>query len=271
MTFDAREKSLAGGQPLRLYEFQRGLIRFRYTNADRAIEFETQTFDPVAIGDDGIRQTGEPNADALTVNCPHDLPVATLFRGAPPADEVAVIIRDLHFGEAEAHIAFIGSIDGVRFPSPGRADISCQSLAASMRRPGLRLTYERGCPLSLYDHNCRVNRDLFAVPATILSMTGLTITAAAFAAFADDYFPGGYIEWSIGSGETDRRGVENQATDTLTLLGGTDGLAAGMSVTAYPGCPRTAVICDSRFNNILNYGGFPHLPGKSPFDGDPVF
>lgn len=271
MTFDARETSIQAGQPLRLYEFQRGLIRFRYTNADRAIEFETQTFDPVAISDDGIRQTGEPNADALLIVCPHDLAVAQLFRGAPPAAEIAVIIRDLHFGESEAAIAFLGSIDGVSFPTPGRAEISCQSLAASMRRPGLRLTWERGCPHSLYDHNCRVNRDLFAVPATIQSMTGSTITSGAFDAFADDYFPGGYVEWSIGLGETDRRGVERQVDDTLTLLGGTDGLAVGMEVTGYPGCPRTIAICDSRFDNVPNYGGFPHLPGKSPFDGDPIF
>jgi hypothetical protein len=44
-----------------------------------------------------------------------------------------------------------------------------------------------------------------------------------------------------------------------------------MIVAAYPGCPRTIAVCDARFANHLRYGGVPHLPGKSPFDGDPVF
>ncbi len=271
MTFAARETSLASGQPIRLYEFQRGLIRFRYTNADRAIEFQTQTFDPVAIRDNGIGQGGEPNEEILVITGPHDLAVARLFRGVPPADEVAIIVRDTHFGETEAPIRFIGGIEGVNWPTESQCEIRCQSLGASMLRPGLRLGWERGCPHSLYDHNCNVNRDLFETTATIQSMDGLTISSGAFDAFANDYFPGGYVEWSIGLGETDRRGIIAQADETLTLLGGTQGLEVGMEVTAYPGCPRTAAICNSRFNNLPNYGGFPHIPGKSPFDGDPVF
>lgn len=271
MTFASRETSLATGQPVRLYEFQRGIFRWRYTDADRAMEYLTQTYEPIAISDDGVRQSGEAGSDDLAITVPHDLPVARLFRGAPPASEIGIVVRDTHFGETDTLIRYNGSVIGARFPAPGQAVLTCQSLSASMRRSGLRLAWERGCTHSLYDHNCRVVRETFAVPTTIATLTGTTITSAAFDAFSDGYFAGGYVEWSIGSGETDRRGIEAHVGGVLTLLGGTDGLQVAMGVTAYPGCPRTIDICNSRFNNVVNYGGIPHLPGKSPFDGTPVF
>ena len=67
-----------------------------------------------------------------------------------------------------------------------------------------------------------------------------------------------------------RRGIESQNGNNFQVLGSTDGLEVGTAVTLYPGCPRNTTAC-KLFNNLPNYGGFPHLPGKSPFDGSPVF
>ncbi|EAP1220395.1 phage tail protein, partial [Salmonella enterica] len=30
-------------------------------------------------------------------------------------------------------------------------------------------------------------------------------------------------------------------------------------------CDRTIATCDNKFANHLNYGGQPHMPGKSPY------
>ncbi len=268
MSFSARETSLAAGRPIRLYEFQRGLIRWRYTNADRPVDYQSQAFEPINISDDGIRQAGDSGTDALKIVVPYNFPVARLYRSMPPASSIEVIVRDTHAGEIAADIRFMGSIQNVGHPSPERAEITCQSLQASMENPGLRVGWERGCPYSVYDHNCGVSP---SVDATLSLVSALTVESGSFAASADGYFAGGYVQWSIGLGEYDRRGIERHVGQALTLLGGADGLQAGRAVTAFPGCPRTISICNSRFNNRLRYGGIPHLPGKSVFDGNPVF
>jgi hypothetical protein len=36
-------------------------------------------------------------------------------------------------------------------------------------------------------------------------------------------------------------------------------------VTLYPGCDRSLAMCDERFNNAVNHGGFPWLPNSNPF------
>lgn len=271
MTFDAREKSLSGGQPLRLYEFQRGLQRWRYVRGDRPFVLLSDTFEPIAITDDGIRQTGDASADALKITVPYDNPVARLYRGIPPAGVVDVIVRDAHYGKTQAAIRFMGSVQSVKGPSPERKEITCQSLAASLDNPGLRIGYERGCPYSLFDHNCTLDPTPFAVAATLSLVTGLSVEAAAFDAHPDGYFSGGRLKWQVAAGVFDERGIESHVGEVLTLLGGTDGLQVGRSVTAYPGDDRTLQMCHERFNNKDNYGGFKHMPGKSPFDGNPVF
>ena len=271
MRFDQRERSLSDGQPIRLYQFSRGTLRWLYCSADRDIPYQNQLFKAVAISDDGIRQTGEPSADALNITAPWNLDVAQQYRGMPPSSETTLTIIDQHYGAPDAIVSWVGSISGVKWPAPDRCDIICQSLTASFDRPGLNLTFERGCPHSLFDRNCRVNRDLYKTLTIVQSATGAVISSGAFASFPDDYFSGGFVEWHSVSGDIERRGVEKHTGSDLTLLGGTDGIALGHSVTAFPGCTQVMAVCDSRFHNSDNYGGIRHLPGKSPFQGDPIF
>lgn len=272
MSFAALEKSIADGAPVRLYLFELGgNQRWAYCTADRAVSLLGITYQPAAISDDGIRMTGEASADTLRITAPVDLAVAVPWRTVPPSDEVFVTIRDTHHGlgstAADSDVVWVGAISGVRWPQDDRCELSCETLFASMRRPGLKLTYQRSCPHSVYDAECRVSRVLHAQTATITSLDGAAIVHNAAGAGT---YAGGFIEWQL-NGRTERRGIDTEAGQKLTLLGGTAGLAVGGNVTLYPGCDGTSTMCQGRFANMPNYGGFRHMPGKSPFDGDPVF
>ncbi len=272
MSFDTQEKSIADGKPVRLYLFELGgNQRWSFCTADRAITLLGITYRPMAISDDGIRMTGEASADTLKVIAPADLAVAALWRSVPPSDEVFLTIRDTHHGlgstAADADVCWVGSIAGVRWPQDDRCEVICESLSSSMRRPGLRLTYQRGCPHSVYDVECRASRVLHAVQAAITGLDGASIQHNAA---GSGVYAGGFIEWQ-SNGRTERRGIDIEAGQKLTLLGGTAGLAVGGLLTLYPGCDGSSTVCNGRFNNMPNYGGFRHMPGKSPFDGDPVF
>jgi uncharacterized phage protein (TIGR02218 family) len=275
MTFDTRERSVATGRPLRLYEFQRGTKRWFYGSADRDLTLQTRLWRSTAISDDGVRLTGETTADVLKVTAPGTLEVAQLYRAAPPSADVGLTVRDFHEGEADlasnVRVVWVGSISGVRFPQPDRCEITCESLSASMDRPGLRLTWERTCPHTLFDRNCGKNRDLYAVSAQVQTLTGAAISSGTFAGFPNGYFSGGLVEWSVGDGEIDRRCIEYHFGSEVFLLGGTQGLVGGMDLKAFPGCRQTDTYCDGTFDNLANFGGVKHLPGKSPFDGTPVF
>lgn len=270
MTFDTRERSRDDGKPIRLYEFQHGVTSWRYCTADRTITTGAQKWLSLfgGISDEGIRQSGDPTTDSLTIPAPADLPIVRLFRSLPPTTEVAVTVRDMHYGDTEQRVSWVGSVAQINREGVDRVEIICESLVASMSRGGLAISYERGCPYATYDHNCRVNRDLFRTDDTLTLVTGATVEATAFATKPDRWFAGGYIEWQSAPGVIERRFIKAHAGVALTLLGGTPGLAAGTGVSAYAGDDRTAATCRDKFANLDNFGGFTSLPGKSPFDGD---
>ena len=89
MSFDDFDTSISSGQSARLYQFDRSAtVVWRYTSADRALQFDGHEWLPLPISDDGIRLTGEASADTMKVTLPGSEPVAQLFRGAPPSEEI---------------------------------------------------------------------------------------------------------------------------------------------------------------------------------------
>lgn len=271
MTFESRELSLSDGKPVRLYEFERGLNTWRYCSGDRDQIILGQAWTRLQISDGGVRQSDDPDADMMTVELPADVPIVQLYRGTPPGGELKLTVYTMHAGESDVETVWTGTVYDVRRRGLDRAEVVGGTLDNSMGATGLRLGWQRPCPHATYDHWCRANRDDFRTDTVVLSHTGLKITSTAFAAFVDGWFKGGFIEWESIPGVTDRRFVLDHVGAELSLLGGTFGLADGTPIKAFAGDDKTWETCGSKFNNRDNYGGFPALTGKSPFDGNPVF
>lgn len=271
MSFEANEIGIATGKPIRLYLFERGQLKWRYCDADRDIEYDGATWLNQPISADGFRQSGEPSADAVKIRAPADLAVAAQYRIVAPSAEIALTVIDLHYGDILGRVRWVGSMSDVSWLGQHVCEITCQSLSASMERTGLRLSYCVLCPHTLYDRNCGVGMNAFKLDVTVQSLETETVTATGLASYANDYFSGGFIEWNIGSGELERRGINTHTGSTLLLLGLSVGITAGMVISVFPGCRFTPADCNDKFSNIENYGGIIHLPGVSPFDGNPIY
>ncbi len=272
MSFQNFETSLQNGQPIRLYQFQRGSMKWGYTSANQNITHQTVVFRSVegGISDDGIRQTENTSSDMLTLTVPQSLDVAQMYRVVAPGQTIDVTVFDLHYGDDGFLVSWMGFIVGVRFKDQISAAIQCKNLSASLERTGLRKAWGRLCQHQLYSEACQVPRNSFKAVANIDRLDGVNIGFAPAAGKANGYYAGGYIEWTSQYG-LEQRGIESHTGDLLTIYGGTSGLSMGQEITAYAGCDRLFETCINKFNNAPNNGGSPHMPGKSPFDGTPVF
>jgi uncharacterized phage protein (TIGR02218 family) len=261
------------GRPVCLYEFVWGETTYRYTSADRVIPYGGEDYAPIAISDSGFTQG--VTAQDFTVTLPRSNPIVELFRQTPPSSSITLICRRFHKDDPdeEAVVYWSGTVANVRGKDAISAEIIGTPLSSTMRRTGLRLCWERGCPHALYDGGCKVNKNLFKTVTTITAKTGTSVTVGSLGAFGASRYSGGFIEWeATDEGTLDRRGIESSGGgNALNLLGTTDRLEIGMAVNVYLGCDLTAATCQSVFNNLPNHGGFHFLPGKSPFDGNPVF
>jgi uncharacterized phage protein (TIGR02218 family) len=266
-----REASNHGGMRFRLYEFRLGDVVYRYNSSERQITLDGFPYEPIPINSGSINQTSDPSSDTLKITMPDDLPPASLFRGSGPSQTIIATVRAMHYSTQEAPVMFVGEVTDRRKSQIGQAEITCMYLTAALERTGLRLSYTRSCPHALYDVNCTVDKSLYAVAAIVTSMSGNHIRSSVFDTFEDDWFSGGFFEWSPLPGLVERRSIERHLGNDFLIYGLADGIEVGTLVTAYPGCFRTIDVCLNKFNNVPNYGGFTALPGKNPFSGQPIF
>jgi hypothetical protein len=123
--------------------------------------------------------------------------------------------------------------------------------------------YLPSCPAALGDSECAVSLVSFTHTGTIDSVdaTGLQITDAARAE-ADGYFDYGLITMTSGTSNGYSMEVKSYTTGVLVLQQPVPfGVAAGDTYSARAGCDKTHTTCKNTFNNLVNFRGFPHLPG----------
>lgn len=271
MTFDQRERSNYDGVPTTLYEFAIGdTTKYRYANGTEDVVLGGVTYLGVAVSDSGIIQSGETQNDDFTISLPANTSIADLFRGTPPSQQIFVIVREMHRGDADAPVVWAGTVKSGKRSKLTEFQIVCKTLTSSLNRMGVRLSWGRGCPHALYDRNCRVDKADYATLVQVTALDGAGFNATV-SSLGNGYLAGGFVEFEILPGVIDTRPIESHVGDRINLLSASDGIAVGMWMTVYPGCDRVTSTCEAKFNNLSNYGGFPHLPTKNPFDNDPVF
>jgi uncharacterized phage protein (TIGR02218 family) len=291
MPFNAYERSTFSGQPLLLYEFSRdsggSTFYWRYNSSDRDIKFLGNEFSALPISNDGIHLSGEAAATEFLVTMPITTDFCQAFRlsGTVPSDSVFLRVYRVHAADitgidgadptitaGTARLIWIGSVNGITQTDDITARVSCSTLATSFQRGGLRYGYQKSCPHMLYAPlTCKMNKESFRTDGVITAVTSTSVTATAWASPANGWFAGGFIEYLLVSGMTERRMVLSNSGGVLTLLGFIVGISIGDTVKAYAGCDRLVETCRDKFSNLANHGGFPHTPGRNPFDGQPVF
>lgn len=136
-------------------------------------------------------------------------------------------------------------------------------------------TYGRMCDATLGDSRCTLNLAPF-------TFTGLTVTAVlaprqsftSSATQADAYFGYGNLTWTSGANAGLTVDIEyyiNSGGTFQLLLYTPSDFAPGDTFTAVGGCDRTLPTCRDRFNNIINYQGFPAIPGTDVMIRSPNF
>lgn len=283
MTYDSREISATDGASIRLYEFVIGTQTWRWCNGDRDGTYGGKFYTAAPISDGGLKQKGTAITDDFIVTMPSYFGVPALFRATPPSEPIRFTMRQAQQAEpTEALIMWLGYVSSCKYKDDIVSEVLCNTQTAYLNRRGLRLAYSRECPHALYDDDCRVDKALWAEPIKVTATNGIAVVYEYLAPPRSDNrvgrFTNGFIEWQVitpGGGKfMQRRSIHSheifQGVNAFQLLGQTDGIVIGMTLVAYPGCQRNTPNC-KLFDNIANYGGFPFLPGKSPFDGEPIF
>lgn len=262
MTYATQEASLRGGAPFELYMFHRIGQCWYYTSADQPFTFNGNTYQPVVISRGEIQITDENEAASVEVSMDSALSIVQPFvAGAPPTPIWLTIFRG-HRTESAPVLIFQGHVAATKV-ADRQAVFTCTAVQQVMDKSIPRQMYQRICNHVLYDPGCGVNKELFRVDGTLDAIGNLQVNSNAASTKPNGWFSAGFFQVQ----GTEIRGfITEHTTSVLKLLSMPPGLQVGQAISMYAGCDRRVETCVAKFNNLVNFLGFPHIPIQNPFD-----
>jgi len=281
MTYDTLETSTAEGRPYFLYLFAEGTALWRFTGraADWtspagaiAGESEDLIWTASALSHGPVVQSSDPRRVDLSLTFAISDPFARRYLGPRNrAVTTLTIFRGHEQVPMEVVAHWKGRVVSARTEGP-RIILRCESLFTAMRREGVRAKYQRLCRHALYAGGCRLDIETFFVIGTATARSGLQITVPEAAAQPNGWYRGGVLRHAGLLGF-----ITGHTGTTLTLAGRMPDLEVAVddpgitsAIEIAPGCDLRRDTCNAKFSNLLNFGGFPDIPGRNPFGGSSI-
>jgi len=119
------------------------------------------------------------------------------------------------------------------------------------------------CRYDLGDARCIVNTSAITASSTVTSVADRANFTDTTLGGADDYYRYGLVSWQTGNNAGLEMEVKQYTSGGVFELFQPMPYAIASSdvYNAVPGCNKTLSACISKFNNVVNFGGEPHVPG----------
>jgi uncharacterized phage protein (TIGR02218 family) len=166
-----------------------------------------------------------------------------------------LLLRKGHLGEvSHGDLGFTAEVRG---------------LAHLLNQPKGRL-FQHDCDAAVGDRRCGVN---LALPqfrgagAVVSAEDNRRLIVSGLAAFADQWFTRGVLNWTGGANagraaqvKAHRKSETQTAVELWAAM--SENVSAGDAFSVTAGCGKSFEICKAKFANTANFRGFPHMPGN---------
>lgn len=287
MAFETYETS--DGQPVELLIFVNGTTVLRYTNANVALTIDALEYQPLEYKRNAPSISKDSDDSQIRVTLPSSNPVVGLYRNILQSTITSLTIERFHNNDPVQgrQVFWKGEVGSVTVNNSVATILATPLSQGTDEMP--RYTYQATCNYFLFEANsCGILRQNFKHDSTITAIdtSGLLLQVADLRVRAgvidasmggllssdelDSYWLNGYIDVN---GEL-RRIVNNPAgatsplsPDVIEIPFPLNNASAGAAITVFAGCSRTTDICRRKYNNLLNFGGFPTVPDNvNPFE-----
>lgn len=244
--------------------------RFGFTDHDLPLEFEDTVFEPESgfstseiragsdLAVDAQEAEGVLSSDRITetdiLDGRWDNASVELWRVNWAAPEQRVLMRRGAIGDIRrGRVAFVAEM---------------RSLAHRLSQQVGR-SYQASCDAALGDARCRVNLTAAAFTATgsvAAALRARVFTSSAMQAYQPRWFAAGVLLWTSGANSGRKAEIMRHDADgptaILTLMEEpVRAITAGDTFTLTAGCDKRIETCAAKFSNVVNFRGFPDIPG----------
>lgn len=164
-------------------------------------------------------------------------------------------------------LQFRGQIGEIRRDG-GAFEAELLGLTDLLNQPMGRV-YQAPCAAVLGDASCGkdISEEGYQAEVEVLSVEGNILTFASMPGYEVQWFQRGVLEVLSGSGAGQsvpiKRDWETQNGREITLWTAMGApVSAGDTVRLTAGCDKRMETCRNKFNNLINFQGFPDIPGN---------
>lgn len=248
---------------------------FAFTDHDRALTLDALTAEPNAglrVG--AIEKSLGLNVDSASLSgalTSEAMTESDLARGLWDGARVDLFAVDWTDPSARVQL-FSGRIGEVR-RGAAAFEAELRGLQAPLNVPVGRV-YSRFCDAELGDARCGANieTDAFRADGVVVDvLNAAAFVASGLEAFPEGWFARGRLVWGDGGeSEVSSHRLETGGVVLELLDAPGDVLDSGASFALYAGCDKRHETCRSKFANVANFRGFPHMPGNDAVQAGPT-
>lgn len=266
-TYDELEQSGSDSRPVEAYEFVGSFQTYRYTSSDRIVNIAGNDYAPIAITRSRLQAgTHEDENLSLDLEMPFDIDVVRdyAFAETPPSLELTVYRQQPSAVGTNFVIYWKGKVRGFTV-TDRKAKIqvpSVFSLALQGELPNVY--YQTPCNHTLYSGRCGVLAADHGFAATIQAVLGTAITLTTSPTTTNDLAAGEIVNDRNG----ERRMILANSGNSVDIGYAFVDLIPGDTVMLYRGCNHSFETCRVKFDNVINFGGYPYIPSDNPFEGE---
>ncbi|AGK58085.1 hypothetical protein HYPDE_32053 [Hyphomicrobium denitrificans 1NES1] len=250
---------------------RRDSVVMGFTDHDKTLAFDGTTYEAAS----GFTASDIKNSLGLAVDnleVTGALSSASLTDGDLAAgryDDARIEIYRVNWSDTGQRVLMrSGSIGEVRRSGTGFT-AELRGLAHYLQQPKGRLL-QLTCDADLGDARCKVDLSSPTFRGTgtiIMASSARRFTVSGLGGFENGFFSRGLFEFTSGASEGLKIEIKSHmklaATDVIELWVDAEGpLAVGDTFVVTAGCDKRIETCKARFSNVINFRGFPSMPGN---------
>lgn len=245
-------------------------VTFGFTDHDRALGFDGTVFEP----ESGLTASELRSGSDLSVDAQDVVGVLSSDRITETDildgrwDNAEVGVWRVNWADTSQRVLLrrgaIGQIRRGRLAFVAEVRSMAHVLGQTVGR-----TFQASCDAALGNARCGVNLDAasFRGSGAVLDLLrDRAVTASGLAGFAAGWFAFGTVEWASGVNAGRRAEVlSHSLVDGIAILTLLEApvrpIGTGDGFVVRAGCDKRLATCNAKFANVVNFRGFPHIPG----------
>lgn len=240
-----------------------GLV-FRFTDHDEDIVYQGETYSAAsgftasairtsaAFDVDNMEVEGMLSSDAITD--------ADLIAGLWDHAEFVIMrvnYADLTMGHEVLRAGTFGNVRTGR----GHFSVELRGITQALQQSVGRV-YTPACDANLGDARCGINLSSWTVTGTVTAVTSQSAFSDSSRTEPAGHFNYGLLTFTSGNNAGHGMEVKSFNSGTFVLQQSMPfQIMPGDAYTVYAGCDKRLSTCSSKFSNVVNFRGFPHVPG----------